>query len=336
MDMEAKQRGGLAYLARVFALTMAASAAWAETHAAAPAFPSLQAITAMDSVLVVSPHPDDESLCCGGLIATARQAGAKVSIVWVTNGDAFKWDAMVVERKLRPRPGTYHALARKRVGEARAAASVLNVAPDSLYFLGYPDRGVLSLLFDYYYPSTPWRSKFTGDTAVAYEDAVDRGAEYDGDDLERDFTSIVDRVKPTLVFAPSPQDTHPDHRGTGILVLRVMSARNDANLIRFWIVHGGRGWPTPRGYHPNLPQTIAPRGRGMQWEQFSLDASARAIKLRAIESHRSQTEVMNRVMESHVRTIELFSRTPVPPGTTCLKPEPCEFEDTSIIEKSGL
>ena len=314
--------------------------AFGSSEAVAPplsaALPTLASISPSDSILIVSPHPDDESLCCGGLIATARRAGAKVSIVWITNGDAFKWDAMVVERKLRPQRGTYHELARQRIGEARAAAAVLDVPPDSLFFLGYPDRGILSLLFDYFYPSTPWRSKFTGDTAVAYQDAVDAGAEYDGDDLERDFKTVVDRVNPTLVFAPSPEDTHPDHRGTGILALRIMSARNAAHRIRFWIVHGGRGWPTPRGYHPALTQAIAPRGKGMQWQQLPLDITAVTTKLRAVESHHSQAEVMNRVMESHVRATELFSLTPAPPRTACLKPEPCEFEDAPMIEESSL
>jgi LmbE family N-acetylglucosaminyl deacetylase len=301
------------------------------------ALPNLRAITADDSVLVVAPHPDDESLCCGGLISSARRAGAKVSIVWITFGDGFKWDAMVVEKKLRPRRGTYHELAKQREGEARSAGAILDVPPESLFFLGYPDRGVLSLLFDYYYPSTPWRSRFTGDNAVAYEDAVSPGAEYDGDDLERDFTSVVERVKPTLILAPSPQDTHPDHRGTGILVQRIMGSRKDPQRVRFWIVHGGRGWPQPHGFHPQLPQTVAPRGRGMQWEQLALDDSSIQTKLKAVEAHRSQTKVMNRVMQSHVRSLELYSRNAVPgESKTCLRAEPCEFENGSIIEESSL
>jgi LmbE family N-acetylglucosaminyl deacetylase len=310
---------------------LAAQAALAQT-----ALPPLRPIVASDSILVVSPHPDDESLCCGGVIDTARRAGAKVAIVWVTNGDGFKWDAMVVEKKLRPRAGAYRELAKQRSTEARAAAAVYGVEPGSLFFLGYPDRGVLSLLFDYYHPNVPWRSKFTGANAVVYEDAVDPGAKYDGDDLERDFRSVVTRINPTLVLAPSPQDTHPDHRGAGILTMRVMSDRKQMANVRYWIVHGGRGWPTPHGYHPQLPQTVAPRGQGMKWERFALDAEAMNKKLRAVESHRSQTKVMGRVMQSHVRAVELYSRTPVPPQSRCTYAEPCEFEDGTLMEESGL
>src|ERR1043165_7807086 len=91
---------------------------------AQPSMPPFRAITADDTVLVVAPHPDDESLCCGGLIHRARSAGARVAIVWITNGDGFKWDAMVVEKKLRPRAGTYLELARQRMSEARSAGGL--------------------------------------------------------------------------------------------------------------------------------------------------------------------------------------------------------------------
>ncbi len=303
---------------------------------AADAMPPLRPIVAGDSILVVSPHPDDESLCCGGLINSARRLGASVSIVWVTLGDGFAWDAMVVERKLRPRPGAYRDLARQREAEARAAGTALGVPSGSFFFLGYPDRGVLPLLLDYYHPNTPWRSKFTGATAVIYQDAVDPGANYDGEDLVRDFNAILDRVKPTLVLAPSPQDTHPDHRGAGILALHTLNARKQQDLLRFWIVHGGRGWPHPHGLHPELDQTVAPRGLGMDWEAFTVDAMALEAKRNAVQAHKSQMRVMGGKMLAYVRGVELYSKTSVPPESSCTRAEPCEFSDEALMEKSGL
>jgi len=289
-----------------------------------------------DTVLVVAPHPDDESLCCAGLIHEARVIGARVAIVWITNGDAFRWSAMVAERKLRPRAGTFLDFAVRRAAEARDAAAVLELNPDLLFFLGYPDRGLLPLLLDHYYPNTPWRSKFTGADSVVYESALNPGASYDGENLERDFQRVLDQVKPTLVLAPSPQDTHPDHRGAGILAWRALNSRHEMDRLRFWIVHGGRGWPKPRAYRPELEQTIAPRGLGMRWERLPLDAGARDAKLRAIRAHRTQFAVMGRVMESHVRADELYSRTPVPPRSTCALPEPCEFQDRPVMEEAGF
>jgi LmbE family N-acetylglucosaminyl deacetylase len=298
--------------------------------------PLFRPILPTDSVLVVAPHPDDESLCCGGLIHEARLVGARVAVVWITYGDAFRWSAMLAERKLRPRTGTYREFAAKRAAEARAASTILGLEPGSMFFLGYPDRGLLPMLLDHYYPDTPWRSRFTGADSVVYDTAVNPGAAYDGEDLERDFQRVLDLVKPTLVLAPSPQDTHPDHRGAGILAWRALGARDELDKVRFWIVHGGEGWPKPRSHRPELEQTIAPRGLGMRWERLPLDADARDTKLRAIRAHRSQFAVMGRVMESHVRADELFSRTPIPPRSTCALPEPCEFEVQPVSEEAGF
>ena len=45
------------------------------------------------SLLVVAPHPDDESLGCGGLIALATQAGCKVTVAALTDGEASHPDS---------------------------------------------------------------------------------------------------------------------------------------------------------------------------------------------------------------------------------------------------
>jgi flagellar assembly protein FliH len=47
------------------------------TAATAQALPPMPPVEASDRILIVSPHPDDESLCCGGLIAEARRAGVQ-------------------------------------------------------------------------------------------------------------------------------------------------------------------------------------------------------------------------------------------------------------------
>ena len=61
-------------------------------------------ITSTTSLLVVSPHPDDETLCCAGVIQRVLQAGGHVSIVWLTSGDGSELDLLVVEKSLFLRP----------------------------------------------------------------------------------------------------------------------------------------------------------------------------------------------------------------------------------------
>src|SRR5690606_18073313 len=45
-------------------------------------------ITSSDRILIVSPHPDDESLANSGLIRAALRANATVLVIMMTNGDA--------------------------------------------------------------------------------------------------------------------------------------------------------------------------------------------------------------------------------------------------------
>lgn len=296
------------------------SAVHAADHAASP-YPGMQPmrpISAADSLLIIAPHPDDESLCCAGLIDLAQRAGAKVSIAWVTSGDGSRTNAMIIGRTLLPRKGGYRELGRRREGEAREAASTLEVTSDRQFFLGYPDRGILSLIVSHY--ESPWRSPHTGATTVLLERAVTPGGAYEGRMLERDLAWIVGQVSPTIVLAPSPRDAHPDHRGAGLLSMRVMSERGDLDRVRYWIVHGGRAWPSPRALRPELPQTIPPRGRSMDWEFVALDAQARASKRRALDAHVSPRRAMARTMDSHIRATELFARTPgTPHETFCLQ-----------------
>lgn len=306
------------------ALLLAALAPFAAA-ATARELPAMPPIGPDARILIVSPHPDDESLCCGGLVAQARRAGAQVAIVWVTSGGGFRFDAMVVQRKARPKYADMRALARRRIDEAQDAARVLGVEADQLYFLGYPDRGILALLLDHY--ESPYRSKYTGESAVPWEQALNPGSPYDGANLERDFAQVVDRVRPTLVLAPSPYDAHPDHRASGILAMRILGARGEQDRIRYWIVHGGRAWPRPRGLRPELPQTPPPRGLSLPWEQYAVDGDAREAKRSALRRHETQLKVMGRKMMSYVRATELYSSLPVAAtDKNCIEALPCRPE----------
>jgi len=269
---------------------------------------SLTQFTAADHVLIVSPHPDDESLCCAGLAQQAMRAGATVAVVWITSGDGFEVDAMVVERSLRPHVRGLQSLARMRMAEARKAMEVLGVPPQRQYFLGYPDRGISRLLLDF--ENKPYRSRYTGASAVPYSEAVSPGALYTGQALMKDFATVLDREQPTLVLAASPQDTHPDHRGSGELATHAMAARGQSSRVRYWIVHGGERWPRPLGLHPTLAQTSPPRGAGMIWVPVDLSTTDIALKEATILQYRSQLKVMARKLQAYVRRTELFSAMP--------------------------
>ena len=90
-------------------------------------------LSGWDRVLVVAPHPDDEVLGVGALMAALVSRGADVTVAAVTDGGA----AYPLSPTLGPA-----ALARVRVTESDAACATLGVAPP--HRLGLPDGAVAS------------------------------------------------------------------------------------------------------------------------------------------------------------------------------------------------
>lgn len=203
-----------------------------------------------ERVLVVSPHPDDETLCCAGSMQQARAAGAEVWVVWLTSGDGFELDAVLLDRAPRPARDKLTGLGERRIGEATRAAARLGVPRDHLIFLGYPDGGLMRLFLEHY--AQPYPSRYTGQIRVPYREALSPGAPYTGRSVERDLTRVLDRVRPDVVLAPSVQDAHQDHRAASYFITRLLAARGEELKLRFWIVHGGLEYPLPKGLHPPL------------------------------------------------------------------------------------
>jgi LmbE family N-acetylglucosaminyl deacetylase len=265
--------------------------------------------TGADVLLVVAPHPDDETLCCAGAIQRARAAGARVAIVWITSGDAFELDAHVVEHRLFTGTQGLLELAGLRMQEAARAAELLNVAAAQRFFLGYPDGGIAHLLGDNH--DLPFRSPHTGVAAVPYPQAFQPGAAYTGASLEQNLRAVIDRVHPTWVLAPTPLDEHEDHRATGVLVVRTMGGLGRLDRVRYWIVHGGIAWPWPRGLHPEealVPPSVA---RALPWQDFVLLPAEREQKASAIRVYETQMRLTSSFMLSFVRRNELYSSAPL-------------------------
>jgi LmbE family N-acetylglucosaminyl deacetylase len=294
----------------VLATALLASSARTAVPESSGALPSLDATT---SLLVVSPHPDDETLCCAGAMQRVLAAGGRVAIVWITSGDGSVLSMLMVEKSLFA-PQKVRDLAAKRMQEARAATAVLGVRGTQQLFMGYPDGGLLSLLTQN--RSTPYHARLTGATRVPYAEALFPDHPYTGESLERDFAAVLDRVQPTLVLAPSPEDTHPDHRASGLLAIRALSRRGELAKARYWIVHGGEGWPSPRGYVPGIPLDTPPAARAFAPLQFLLSDTEEAAKLRAVEAYRTQLRVMAPFLLSFIRTSELYSAVAVPAEAT--------------------
>lgn len=124
-------------------------------------------------VLVIAPHPDDESLGCGGLIALLCRDGRTIHTVFVTDGGASH---------LHSPTWTRARLAAQRQAEAVEALRRLGAGSQPRTFLRLPDAAMPA-------PGSPER-----DAAV---DALAR---------------IVADLSPDLVVLPWRRDPHCDHR----------------------------------------------------------------------------------------------------------------------------
>lgn len=278
--------------------------------AGAAAAPPLPQPDATSSLLVISPHPDDETLCCAGLMQRVARAGGRVSVVWITSGDGSLLDLALIEKSLLHLSRGARDLGERRMREARAATSLLGVPAQGQLFLGYPDRGLGELLAGH--RTLPYTSAYNGAAAVPYPDALYPGHPYSGASLERDLASVMERVHPTLILAPTPLDGHPDHRATGEATIEVATRLHLLDAVRYWIVHGGEGWPSPRGLLPGVPLTPAPRMRGLAQTPFVLTPAEEDRKRAALEAYATQTRLLAPFLLSFVRTDELFATLPAP------------------------
>ena len=94
---------------------------------------SLIAESVPESILVVAPHPDDETLGCGGAIALLRQLDLNVKVSVVSDGTQSHPNSIAY-----PSP----ALKQLRERESLAALTLLGVAPEAVTFWGMPDGAV--------------------------------------------------------------------------------------------------------------------------------------------------------------------------------------------------
>jgi len=167
-------------------------------------------LTVASRLLVIAPHPDDESLGCAGLIQRASACGAAVRVLVVTNGENNPWPQRMLERRLIIRDENRAAWGQRRRDEVLAAISLLGLCERDVVFAGLPDQGM---------------------TASLLNDANERSP------LHAILHREMDAFTPTLIVGPSIADTHPDHSAIAILVRLAISQYPMLPLYEY-IIHG--------------------------------------------------------------------------------------------------
>jgi LmbE family N-acetylglucosaminyl deacetylase len=127
--------------------------------------------------VVLSPHPDDESLGMGGLIALARHQQQDVSVIVMTDGEGS-----------HPRSISYprERLIATRRAELQAAGRILGLAPHGVHHLGLQDTAAPT-------------------SGPIFEQAVAKVSE------------IIERTRAATLFVTWDGDPHCDHRSASVL-----------------------------------------------------------------------------------------------------------------------
>ncbi|MGE5591183.1 MAG: PIG-L deacetylase family protein [Bacillota bacterium] len=271
-----------------------------------------------DSILVIAPHSDDETLGPGGLIHRAVLEGIPVHVVMMTNGDGFTLAAAEEHLRLHPSPQDYIRLAEERQRETLEALSVLGVPAENVIFLGYPDRGLAPMWTTHWSPDQPYFSRFTQTSRSPYSNSFTPGALYCGQSAVEDLRRVLLSLKPTVLVYPHPMDAHPDHYATNAFTNYALQELRDegysfANQMRqyLYLVHRG-DWPAPKGL--NLASSLLPPGplvhTDTSWFAFTLDHDSSWAKYQAILRYRSQVRIMPRYLESFARKNDLLGTIP--------------------------
>ncbi|MCP9236517.1 bifunctional PIG-L family deacetylase/class I SAM-dependent methyltransferase [Lewinella sp. JB7] len=132
-------------------------------------------LQAWSFTVIVAPHPDDESLGCGGLIATLTGRGQDVRIIFVSDGSMSHPNSEEFPRERR---------AAVRREEATAACAELGVGSDRIVFFDLPDGEV--------------PREYAANFGAPVETMVD----------------LLEKWQPDTIVVPWRRDLHPDHRAT--------------------------------------------------------------------------------------------------------------------------
>jgi LmbE family N-acetylglucosaminyl deacetylase len=239
-------------------------------------------ISSTDRVLIVAPHPDDETIGGSGVIRYCLENNIPIYVVVVTNGG----DGSIGNIR-------YH--------ESLNATSILGLPSSNITFFEYT-QGVDSLF------NENWDKAININGNHTPKFAFQNNAPYNGVSLEHNFETVISNFKPTIIIYPNPEDSNPDHWGTSSFVEYVTNKLNYNGRMYTYLVHVSSVWPFPRGYFPQtymLPPYFMTNTN--KWFVFPINASDEQLEYQAIKSYHSQLNNDPTYLLTFVRKNDLFA-----------------------------
>ncbi len=153
-----------------------------------------------NSIYIFSPHPDDETLSCGGTIIKRLSEGYNVKIIVMTDGSKSHSANFNIYSNPTPKE-----LAEIRKQETKDAASILGVIPENIVFLEAEDGGLFNV------------KEIMIDIVTAL--------------LENEIVNISE------IFLPHKKDYHDDHIATNSIVLEAIERLKLKALLYYYKIY---------------------------------------------------------------------------------------------------
>ncbi len=264
-------------------------------------------------ILILAPHPDDETLAAGGLIASAMDVhpAPLIRVIVATNGDASYLTAISGGMHSISH-SNFRRLAVIRQQESLSALIFLGLKAQQIRFWGFPDRGLDAIWQRDWMTEVPYSSPTTGFDHA--EQALNSPIlPYTGASLMRLLQKELSEFRPTTVILPHPEDAHSDHRALARFTLlaatldrqRMQSTRLELLAYRMW-QRGGLWMKEARAIPKKHPGETNEESRP-NTKTLDLTTDVFTKKALALECYASQRWAANRPIREAVRNhTEIF------------------------------
>lgn len=301
---------------KYFFVTLMIAASYSEANSIQPL-----EVERGERLLILAPHPDDESLSAAGLAHRVLANGGSVRSVIVTAGDAYVEALQHDLGKKKLKPTDFLKYGAERLEESRHAAKILGGNLVKVDLLGYSDGSIYKMLVSHWNSSNPDKSEFTGFSHIPYREAEDKGQVQDGKALRNQLVKILEETKPTWIVFPDVMENDSDHAGLGMFALLAINdwleKSNNEKLsprLLAYLIHWQHNWPL--GSESNKQQDLTHKPlflpddlplRGHVRTCFNLNALEQNLKYNVMEQYQTQQRAMGAFLMAFVRSNECFT-----------------------------
>lgn len=253
---------------------------------------SMLELHATERILVLAPHPNDESIAAGGMIASVLQVHpeSRVRVIIATNGDASYANSFFHSSNNFTRQH-FQSIAHGHQQECLSALTILGLDSSQISFWGFPEQGLSKLRQQYWSRKEAYRSPTTGfySTEQAKNSPV---LQYNGMNLLKLIQSELIAFRPTKIIIPHPQDMNSDHRTLALLTIfavGVQQIQQDApHMLAYLLWSGNTFWMPGSFFNENTKISLPRAAFRNGWKLFPLSKSAQEKKALALTSYSSQ------------------------------------------------